>query len=118
MLSKGKFLELLKALDPDPNFLVMIVKECFKKLPSAASWKLAHQLYVNYFWDGTTYKLINNLTGEELLFTSYVEIASYLNKLGYKVTTLDVNNAFGRRAPDYCNHQFIRDKKEEITYFE
>lgn len=118
MLTKGKFLELLKALDPDPNFFVMIIQESFKKLPPAASWKLARQLYITYFWDGNAHKLINNLTGEELYFTSHQEIATYLNKLGYKTTTTDVNNAFARRATNYCNHEFIRDAKKEITYFE
>ena len=35
MLTRGKFLELLNAVDPDPAFLTLIIKECFKKLPSA-----------------------------------------------------------------------------------
>jgi hypothetical protein len=118
MLTKGKFLELLKAVDPDPNFLVLIIKECFKMLPDAASWKLAHQLYINYFWDGTVYKLKNNLTGEELLFTSNSEIKTYLNKLGYKASTADIQNAFTRRSVSFCNHTFYRDEKKEITYFE
>lgn len=118
MLTKGKFLELLSAVDPDPNFLVMIVKECFKKLPSGTAWKLSHQLYVNYFWDGNTYKLKSNLSGEELLFTSYEEVTMYLNKLGYNVTRNEVNTAFNRRSTSFCNHTFYKDEKKEITYFE
>lgn len=118
MITKGKFLELLKAVDPDPNFLVMIIKECFKRLPSAASWKLARQLYINYFWDDKVYKVKNNLTGEELLFTSHDEVAMYLTKLGYKTGRAGVNNAFLSRSTTYCNHTFYRDDKKEITYFE
>jgi uncharacterized protein YjbK len=118
MLTKGKFLELLKAVDPDPNFLVLIIKECFKRLPDAASWKLAHQLYVNYFWDKQTYKLKNNLSGEEILFTSYEEVIMYLNKLGYNVGSMEVRQAFNRRSESFCNHTFYKDEKKEITYFE
>ena len=118
MLTKGKFLELLKSLDPDPNFLVLIIKECFKRLPHAASWKLAHQLYVNYFWDKQTYKLKSNLSGEELLFTSYEEVIMYLNKLGYNVGSNEVRSAFNRRSESFCNHKFYKDEKKEITYFE
>lgn len=118
MLTKGKFLELLKAIDPDPSFLVLIIKECFKRLPDAASWKLAHQLYINYFWDKKVYKIKNNLSGEELLFTSYEDVTMYLNKLGYNVGISDVNQAFIRRSVSFCNHTFYRDEKKEITYFE
>jgi hypothetical protein len=118
MLTKGKFLELLKSIDPDPNFLVLIIKECFKMLPSAASWKLARQLYINYFWEGKTYKIKSNLSGEELLFTSYEEVVTYLNKLGYKVKAQEVSTAFSRRSETFCNHTFFRDEKKEITYFE
>lgn len=118
MITKGKFLELLKAVDPDPAFLVMIIKECFTKLPDATSWKLSHQLYINYFWDGKVYKIKSNLTGEELLFTSHEEVSMYLNKLGYKTTMTTVSNAFSSRSLTYCNHTFYRDSKKEITYFE
>ena len=95
MLTKGKFLELLKAVDPDPNFLVLIIKECFKMLPDAASWKLAHQLYINYFWDGTVYKLKNNLTGELGLVHSYIKpkfniTRSYREKLNDKYSKDDL----------------------------
>jgi hypothetical protein len=87
-------------------------------LPSAASWKLAHQLYVNYFWDKQTYKLKSNLSGEELLFTSYEEVIMYLNKLGYNVGSNEVRAAFNRRSESFCNHKFYKDEKKEITYFE
>ena len=118
MLTKGKFLELLKSLDPDPAFLVMIIKECFGKLPDATSWKLARQLYLNYFWEGEVFKLKNNITGEELLFSSYTEINQYLTKLGYKTDNTKISVAFKNRYTDYCNHTFYNDKKKEITYFE
>jgi hypothetical protein len=118
MLTKGKFLELLKAVDPDPGFLVLIIKECFKKLPDAVSWKLAQQLYINYFWKGKTYKLKSNLSGEEILFTSHDEVTTYLNNLGYKVKLSEVATAFARRSTTFCNHTFYRDEKKEITYFE
>lgn len=118
MLTKGKFLELLNAVDPDPAFLTLIIKECFKKLPSATSWKLAHQLYVNYFWDGEVYKIKSNLSGEELIFSSYNEVLMYLHKLGYTCTLAGVKSAFTRRSTEFCNHTFYRDAKKEITYFE
>lgn len=118
MLTKGKLLELLNAIDPDPAFLTMIIKDCFKRLPDATAWKLSHQLYMNYFWDGDTYKIKSNLSGEELLFPSLDEVVMYLNKLGYDTTRERIRIAFKDRRSDYCNHQFFRDVKEEITYFE
>ena len=118
MLTKGKLLELLNAIDPDPSFLVMIIKDCFKRLPDAAAWKLAHQLYMNYFWDGEILKIKSNLSGEELMFSSFDEVTSYLQKLGYDTNLQNVRCAFRERRSNYCNHQFFRDKKEEITYFE
>lgn len=118
MLTKGKFLELLKAVDPDPSFLVLIIKECFKMLPEAVSWKLARQLYINYFWDGEVLKVKNNLTGEEILFSSQEEVCTYLLKLGYKTNLHGVARAFTNRSDSYCNHTFYRDTKKEITYFE
>lgn len=118
MLTRGKFLELLKAMDPDPAFLTLIIKECFSSLPDAVAWKLAHQLYINYYWDGEVYKIKSNLSGEELMFSSSKDVTIYLNKLGYNVTESKVNNAFRDRRVDWCNHQFMRDIKEEITYFE
>lgn len=118
MLTKGKLLELLNAIDPDPAFLTMIIKDCFKRLPDATAWKLSHQLYMNYFWDGDTFKIKSNLSGEELLFPSLDEVTMYLNKLGYSTTKDRVRHAFNERRSDYCNHQFFRDVKEEITYFE
>lgn len=118
MLTKGKFLELLNAIDPDPNFLTMIIKDCFKRLPDATAWKLAHQLYMNYFHDGEIFKIKSNLSGEEILFSSLDEVTMYLNKLGYKCTRENVRKSFYDRREDYCNHKFFRDAKEEITYFE
>lgn len=118
MFTKGKFMELLKAMDPDPSFLTLIIKECFQKLPDSAAWKLSHQLYMNYFWDGEVFKIKSNLSGEELLFPSVKEVTMYLNKLGYNVTETKISLAFRERRSDYCNHEFFKDKKEEITYFE
>lgn len=118
MFTKGKFLELLKSMDPDPNFLVAIINECFKMLPDAVAWKLSRQLYLEYFWDGDKYRIKNNITGEELLFSSYTEIVQYLNKLGYKTDNFRVGTAFRNRSKDYCNHTFYNDKEKEITYFE
>lgn len=120
MLTKGKFLELLKSLDPEPNFLTMIIKECFSKLPDAVAWKLSKQLYLNYFWDGPVYKIKNNLSGEELLFCSYTEIVMYLTKLGYETTNQKVAQAFRQESTKYCNHTFyaVNKEKKEITYFE
>lgn len=118
MLTKGKFLELLKALDPDPNFHTAIINECFKKLPDAVAWKLSRQLYLEYFWDGEKFRCKNNITGEELLFSSYTEVVQYLTKLGYKTNNTGVANAFRSRSKDYCNHTFYNDKEKEITYFE
>lgn len=118
MITKGKFLELLKALDPDPAFLVAIINECFKKLPDAVAWKLSRQLYLEYFWDGEKLRVKNNLSGEELLFSSNTEVAQYLNKLGYNVDNFKVGNAFRNRSQNFCNHTFYNDKKKEITYFE
>lgn len=118
MITKGKFLELLKAMDPDPSFMVMIIKECFKKLPDATAWKLAQQLYINYFWDGPTYKIKSNLSGEETLFTSHNEVVSYLKKLGYNASLYKVTEAFNRRSTTAFNHTFFKDEKKEITYFE
>lgn len=118
MLTKGKFLELLKAVDPDPAFLTLIIKECFSRLPDAVAWKLSHQLYMNYYWDDEVYKIKSNLSGEELLFPSVKEVTMYLNKLGYKTNDNNVRLAFRERRSDYCNHEFFRDVKEEITYFE
>ena len=117
-LTKGKFFELLKAMDPDPNFYVLLIKECFKNLPDSVAWKLARQLYLNYFWDGHVYKLENNITHEELMFSSYEEVYMYLQKLGYQCTRSGINQAFKSRSSKYCNHTFYRDEKEEITYFE
>ena len=118
MLTKGKFLELLKAVDPDPAFLTLIIKECFSRLPDATAWKLAHQLYMNYYWDGEVYKIKSNLSGEELMFPSIKEVTMYLNKLGYNTTDNKISTAFRERRSDYCNHEFFRDNKKEITYFE
>lgn len=118
MMTKGKFLELLNSIDPDPAFITMIIKDCFKRLPDAVAWKLSHQLYMNYFWDGETYKIKSNLSGEEILFSSLEQVVSYLTKLGYKTTHDAVRRAFNERRTDYCNHMFFKDIKEEITYFE
>lgn len=118
MMTKGKLLELLNSIDSDPAFFTMIIKDCFKRLPDAVAWKLSHQLYMNYFWDGEVYKIKSNLSGEEILFSSLDEVTSYLNKLGYKTNHNNVRLAFRERRVDYCNHQFFKDVKEEITYFE
>ena len=118
MLTKGKFLELLKAVDPDPAFLVLIIKECFKRLPDGPAWKLSRQLYLEYFWDGDVYRIKNNISGEETLFSSYTEIVQYLTKLGYKATNDGVRKAFSNRSESYCNHTFYNDKEKEITFFE
>ena len=121
MLTKGKFLELLKAVDPDPNFLVTIVKECFKMLPDAASWRLAHQLYMNYYYDGPIFKIKSLLTGEEILFPNEDAVLTYLVKLGYDTDMKHIRSAFSRGLQDYCSHSFYKasgDNKKEITYFE
>ena len=96
-----------------------IVNECFKHLPDAVAWKLSRQLYLEYFWDGDKYKIKNNITGEELYFTSYVEIVSYLRKLGYTTNPRAICDAFNRHSLNYCNHAFLESTREkEITYFE
>lgn len=118
MITRGKFLELMDAMDPDPSFLTLIIKDCFSKLPDATAWKLSHQLYINYFWDGEVYKVKNNLSGEEIMFASYEEALMYFHKLGYKCTLDALRRAFNERRSNYCNHQFFRDYKKEITYFE
>ena len=121
MLTKGKFLELLKAVDPDPNFLVTIVKECFKMLPDAVSWKLAHQLYMNYYYDGPTYKIRSLLTGEEILFPDVDSVVTYLHNLGYDCDIKSIRKAFAIGRKDYCSHTFFSasgSNKKEITYFE
>lgn len=121
MFTKGKFLELLKSIDPDPNFLVSIVKECFKMLPDATAWRLAHQLYMNYYYDGPVIKLRSLLSGEEILFPDAEAILNYLQKLGYDCDLKHVKLAIGKCSRDYCSHSFFNasgNNKREITYFE
>ena len=116
-LTRGQFLDMLKLLDPDPQFLTKIIVETFKLLPQNYAWQLSQQLYLEYFYDGPKITLTNHITGAVRQFTSTEEIVSYLRKLGYKATRNNVSSAIKRRAGNYMNHQFDREEKEP-TYFE
>ena len=118
-ITRGQFLDILSAIDPEPQFLAKIVIDTMKRLPKSYSWQLAQQLYLEYYWEGTTITLKNHITNIERKFTSAEEINTYLKNLGYKSTRQEVRNAITRRAQNYCNHQFTPDDEEkEITYFE
>jgi len=120
MFTRGKFLELLKSLDPEPNFFISIINFCFSKLPDVVSSKLAQQLYLKYYFTGDKLIVINNITHEEHYFTSNREVYDYLKVLGYKPGMNSISVAFREGSTSYCNHTFIKeyDKEKEITYFE
>lgn len=117
-MTKEKFLALLKTLNGDTNFVVLIIQTLFEDLPPTVAWSLAHNLYLKYYWDGPLYKVISNLNKKEHLFSSYEDCANYLKQLGYDATASKVASAFQRRSTSYCNHTFINDETKEITYYE
>lgn len=120
MITKQKFIDLLKTLDPDPNFKVLIIQTLMEELPPSVSWDLSHALYLKYFYDGPLYSLKNNLNGKTRVFASYDDVANYLKALGYDTNATQVKSAFYRRALKYCNHEFINNEcnKKEIIYYE
>jgi hypothetical protein len=120
MITKQKFLDLLKTLDPDPNFKVLIIQTLMEELPSSVSWELSHALYLKYFYDGPLYSIKSNLNGKTRVFASYDDVSNYLKALGYDTNATQVKAAFYRRAPKYCNHEFINtgSNKKEIIYYE
>lgn len=117
-LTRGQFLEMLKSLDPDPQFLSKIIVETFNRLPDNYAWQLSQQLYLQYYWEGEKITLTNHLTGIVRQFTSTEEIYTYLTKLGYTTNKPAVARAIKQRSANYCNHQFDTDKKKEITFLE
>lgn len=117
-LTKGKFLEILNAIDPDPQLLARIVTDCMKRLPDAYSWQLAQQLYMQYYWKGPVITLTNNITGVVRKFASNQDIITYLQELGYTCSPSGVSGAIRSRSRNYCNHTFDRENEKEITYFE
>ncbi len=117
-LTSGKFLEILNSIDPDPQLLAKIVVDTMKRMPSAYAWQLSQQLYMEYFYDGPTIIVTNNLTGVVRRFANEKDILVYLNNLGYKCDLTGVKRAVTSRAVDYNNHKFEPSERKEITYFE
>lgn len=117
-ITSGKLLEILNSIDPDPQLLAKIVVDTMKRMPSAYAWQLSQQLYLEYFWDGPTILVTNNITGVKRRFTNEREILTYLNNLGYKCTLQGVKEAVTKRALNYNNHSFESSERKEITYFE
>lgn len=120
MFTRGKFLDLLRSLDPEPNFFISIINYCFSKLSKNVSYKLAQQLYLKYYFTGDKLRVVNNITHEEHYFTCYREVLDYLKLLGYKPSSQGIATAFHEASTSYCNHSYFKefDKEKEITYFE
>ena len=121
-ITKGKLLEILNNIDPDPQLLARIVTDCMKRLPDAYSWQLSHQLYMQYYWEGPVYTVTNNLTGVSRKFGTVHDIVVYLNGLGYSnANPKSVGKALRARSSTAFNHTFDRedekeDEEKEITY--